>query len=537
MLKGSTVIELTDTKTGEVERFDDNNIVTSAIDDIILKRKKYINFEGGAIGSVNYRPYSFVGLFPLYSGFFGGLLLFANRLDESQKYITGNDNIIGGASYGVAYSGLASGVGSYNESESEINLDEGYVKLVYDFSTNQCNGTISAVSLANHNYCKYRLYGIDIKDLYKSPSATFTQAMGTNTNGNDSSYSNYLPLLPVHPAGANKNKLAFEGYCYEIPMQYNPEKGHLITFEYVKLDGSARINGIRLHVYDLHTKTIDFKSNVELTGCAYWTPTEVFTKDFSIPAMYIYDTAHCAVSRGSTIGNCDKGVAYVLGDIVATGTNFWTAGNVMRVYKFNLNVDKYDDIVMETLNITNTTTEQFFVSSTSSSGSENRTVWFKDGYMYCPVGSGYNKKLAKINLNDSTDVTIYETSGGVVGGVLGDWLYLNNSNASGDVSLSAHKAEMLNTKTGEIRHYSASRIPAGYSGKPIEIKGDEGYFIAKCDLQDSNSSSNYFSWAGHFKSRNDYLGTINNLDTPVTKTSDKTMKITYILREENASIE
>jgi len=209
----------------------------------------------------------------------------------------------------------------------------------------------------------------------------------------------------------------------------------------------------------------------------------------------------------------------------------------MRVYKFNLNVDKYDDIVMETLNITNTTTEQFFVSSTSSSGSENRTVWFKDGYMYCPVGSGYNKKLAKINLNDSTDVTIYETSGGVVGGVLGDWLYLNNSNASGDVSLSAHKAEMLNTKTGEIRHYSASRIPAGYSGKPIEIKGDEGYFIAKCDLQDSNSSSNYFSWAGHFKSRNDYLGTINNLDTPVTKTSDKTMKITYILREENASIE
>ena len=29
-----------------------------------------------------------------------------------------------------------------------------------------------------------------------------------------------------------------------------------------------------------------------------------------------------------------------------------------------------------------------------------------------------------------------------------------------------------------------------------------------------------------------YLATINNLDTPVTKTADKTMKITYILREE-----
>ena len=29
-----------------------------------------------------------------------------------------------------------------------------------------------------------------------------------------------------------------------------------------------------------------------------------------------------------------------------------------------------------------------------------------------------------------------------------------------------------------------------------------------------------------------YLATINNLETPVTKTADKTMKITYILREE-----
>ena len=29
-----------------------------------------------------------------------------------------------------------------------------------------------------------------------------------------------------------------------------------------------------------------------------------------------------------------------------------------------------------------------------------------------------------------------------------------------------------------------------------------------------------------------YLATINNLDTPVTKTADKTMKITYILQEQ-----
>ena len=45
--------------------------------------------------------------------------------------------------------------------------------------------------------------------------------------------------------------------------------------------------------------------------------------------------------------------------------------------------------------------------------------------------------------------------------------------------------------------------------------------------------ADYGTWstAGWYMFCN-YLATINNLDTPVTKTADKTMKITYILQEE-----
>ena len=45
--------------------------------------------------------------------------------------------------------------------------------------------------------------------------------------------------------------------------------------------------------------------------------------------------------------------------------------------------------------------------------------------------------------------------------------------------------------------------------------------------------ADYGTWstAGWFMMCN-YLATINNLDTPVTKTADKTMKITYILQEQ-----
>ena len=37
---------------------------------------------------------------------------------------------------------------------------------------------------------------------------------------------------------------------------------------------------------------------------------------------------------------------------------------------------------------------------------------------------------------------------------------------------------------------------------------------------------------GTFAMRTDYLATINNLDSPVFKTADKTMKVTYTLSEE-----
>ena len=37
---------------------------------------------------------------------------------------------------------------------------------------------------------------------------------------------------------------------------------------------------------------------------------------------------------------------------------------------------------------------------------------------------------------------------------------------------------------------------------------------------------------GTFAIRTDYLATINNLSSPVVKTADKTMKVTYILQEQ-----
>lgn len=52
--------------------------------------------------------------------------------------------------------------------------------------------------------------------------------------------------------------------------------------------------------------------------------------------------------------------------------------------------------------------------------------------------------------------------------------------------------------------------------------GDDFYFYV---------SYNYNSSAS-FRIPGFYLATINNLSTPVTKTADKTMKVTYIIQEQ-----
>lgn len=50
--------------------------------------------------------------------------------------------------------------GGYNQTESELNMTNRYMKFVYDFATSQANGTISCVCLTHVNG-GYTSYGSD----------------------------------------------------------------------------------------------------------------------------------------------------------------------------------------------------------------------------------------------------------------------------------------------------------------------------------------------------------------------------------------
>ena len=112
----------------------------------------------------------------------------------------------------------------------------------------------------------------------------------------------------------------------------------------------------------------------------------------------------------------------------------------------------------------------------------------------------------------------------------GDMVYFGaNARKKSDATV-----KVLNTKTNEIKSTRVRYGPDLHIAKSVPIKNNDVYELATCGSYVSSYANyqNNLNWNGVFRSRNDYLATINNLDTPVTKTSDKTMRITYVLQGE-----
>ena len=131
MLKGKTRIILTNVETGEQEVHEDENLVTTALD-------KIINIEM----SMNHAPND--RILPIATNALGGIMLFDGELTEDMNNIhfPVEAHLVGYANQGVNTSDKYRG--SYNSTESG-KTDEGFVS-VWDFGTHQANGVIRSVA-------------------------------------------------------------------------------------------------------------------------------------------------------------------------------------------------------------------------------------------------------------------------------------------------------------------------------------------------------------------------------------------------------
>ena len=463
-IKGTTKIELKDVKTGKVETYENHNMITNALTDIFKP-----------LGLSNRPSRYFSDFVPYYEKLLGGILCFDTAIEENPDnyYAPANANLIGCASYGVQNNTKNTCRGGFNQTESEVNLKDRYVKYVYDFATSQANGTIASVCLT-HKHGGFTSYGY--KDTVYNTSYPLMQGIAEDT------------LQYVHPdrTGASTSSRYSGMTIGTTEMIFLIDREQDCAYYFKVVDKT------HIHITKRRTflKSVSVLDNIyskkplinevelkELTSelrMSYWG----YNYDPTNDCLYICTAASSTVAPNGT---------YLVTEI------------------------KLDSWEVKQYEVTNTTD----VTLRSDSYWH---MYVAEGYLFV---KSYNSpyELYKIQITNPANVVKFNRiNTGTVSGH--PKAYVN-----GRIYYECNDDQLLiaNTVTNEIMPpETKSFFNSSYEINLTSVRNEPLLYFG-----------DYGTWstAGWYMMCN-YLATINNLDTPVTKTADKTMKITYILQEQ-----
>lgn len=408
MIKGKTLIELTDVKTGKVEQYEDENIITNA-------GQLYINAMA-SLYSVNDLNNSSYKRFPLYKGAFGGIKLFENAIEENVNNWhlpkQSNNKIIGYASCDTT-PGTDAKRGSANLEET-VELENG-MQLVWDFATSEANGTISCVCL-------------------------------TSGYGGEIGYPTYYDLGP---------SVQLSGYV----IGYDVDNGYIYVSTNQYLTGK-----LQKYKYNMNNLKLSDK--------------------FLEPALV------------SEVNSQYSGDA-----ISALGVRFLDASTLYYINARGHTATIYY-IDAETLSLRETVTLTLPASIYYSGGLHNGIVL--DGYAYFTKDT--KDTIYKVNLSNTSDITEFIMEGA-------ELFCMFHKLHNGDI-ISGNV--VFSPETGDYQ----CGITKSLGMSVYNYIEDSNFIIASY----GNGSPKMYAIPNSLM-----LHSINNLDTPVTKTADKTMKITYTL--------
>ncbi len=482
MMKGYTKIELTDVATGKKKVVEHKNMVTNAM-------------------SALARSFQFLPP-PLRSGFFGtdepfvktafgGIFLFESPLsDDPDDFLMPDDNKVVGYGCGLANNSINTMMGSYNTTESGEQEDGSY-KHVWDYSTDQGNGEISAVGLA--------------------PRSTGQIGWGTPLELFESSLSLSLGLYTdrFYTYSEIFNLCIMDGYLYAI-------QNNCLTYNSSYSDKHISRGGkLLIKQYEVIDETFGMYS---VPGNAYRTHDTI---EIELPSDFLNSISNTASSYYSW-AQYDSGYIYVI-----CSTNYYvSSGGNFKIAKIKL-----EDGTVETITVTNATGTSIWCCNRNSS-SKHGTGWgnlvIVNGKMIVRAYSGY--KTYVINLTDTSKIQTVKNLGTDVENVsisaLIGWFgnnvlcatYEGNKYYAMNINVKECTAARLNTSASSLLGIAGSQ--SSDFTDIIPIVGDK-----VCSLATIGGTC-YFGFNPFL------LTTKNNLETPVTKTSAQTMKITYILTEE-----
>lgn len=498
-LKGTTKIELINVKTGEKEVIQKDNLVTNAVSDILNLNPWGLLYQYGSSYSGSF--------FPLCPNLFGGILLYEKALEEDpKKYYAPMDNLLVGYSSNNVNDGTDVKRGSMNQTESGPLEDGSGYRFVFDFATSQANGTISALGLTSSSGGIGGYGSVEDTAVSHISAPLMKSVVGTA------------------PIWSEREQLL---QASTVSIDYENNMGI-----YALVTGA---NTIEVGKYSIPFNNMGLRTVFDGKVCRNYESTVIKTNTFAaaITSNVFYGTL------------IDGGDGFIWGFQHEGNANGNVSGSAKVLW---IKINKEDFSFTEGSFSVDAQLYRFgyyvlaVQSSSTACNAENYSI-IKDGVLYAIkyTSDSYMRGVYAINLSNPTDVKLLTFDNGM------GYVFIPSSIANQNSDYYYYQKTVVNEINGVVQYrygyinggklhrginngtYSSQGLSSGLGGVP-----KPGLNYGPFKLVPSAHQYRNIEYGFNFRIfiMLTYLATINNLEKPVQKTADKTMKITYILREE-----
>lgn len=479
MIKGHAVVELRDAATGEVQRIEHDNMITNGLRYCLTPWLGKFSFA--SLGSspqvmtdenTQNRKNNNKSIM---NHLLGGIFLFQNNLAEDADNVAFPlDNPLTGKASWDAYNGMDTCRGSYNENESGLQEDGSY-RHVWEFSTSQANGQISALALTTY---KGGICGDGFREWDSETESAITEApffeLGQIKIKNPGNVAECAPFIR-----ASSNEIYYREDDYNLRYSQGLSDRHLSNtgklFMKKKKYPLSRISPF----YDYYNQYLSEDIGIDVP------------EEFAVYA-----------AQSTCYEKTSDSYLYI-----------WKQKSMAPKEQFRLLRIRKSDLETKVITLTNSTPYTLNFQRVTTCFTDEYCI--TNGYKY--ENGEYEYKIFRINLTDN-EVADIPVDGAINLRKIGEYIYINeNTNKN---------VRVINPKTFEIRPHPDFEISNTYHSYLSTESITPNIFL---EFIKTNNSSSYI-FARICISANTLM-TINNLPSPVIKTAAQTMKITYTIQE------
>ena len=492
-IKGKTTLVFTDVKTGAVEKIEESNMITNGMSDFYNPFGAFGNYPANDENINDVQPYNWLT---------GGLMLFNSELETNvdNTFMPAGVVMTANASKDISNGGQVTNMGSYNGTESSITTDGNRVtvKYVYDFATNQANGTIACACLTT-KAGGYIGMGNAVSRVVDQKFCLESYQSGSYGNSK-------RVALPFNAYSyAPYNCLAYPVYNEDAVYVVNPQTLYYASSSYTdqRAQHWTTTGKIKIHKMRAGFKSVGLIDGGDIQHIKQTWEIDVpqAIKTYMGNVKYYTNVFSDAFTRSIYI------------TFVNNNTNV-NATSSFYVLKINseMNATAYK--------VTNNTGATLYIGDNSDKSGYKRVV-FDGDYMYVWGYINNEYKLYGIKYADSTQVVetpvtnstydaVYSLGHNLIG-IAGEW----------KVSNDYYNARVYDVVNDTVKHTN------GYG---TQVKRLTPF----ADKKGAYIFENLVGNDAVYEIRKDarFLATINNLTEPVVKTADKTMKVIYTLTYE-----